>query len=209
MPATAITYSNAISKAVSISEIYLESSFIFDLIQGKFNPSLLSKPQIRDTKRFYDFLSVKQVDMWTSYLSAEEIMFKFFRLAMQKEIGNFETRNSLTVHLSYADFKRNHYSDFMASYNRIRSIFTAVFLAIDNLKIKIRIPREFEHRRRMGVPSKGRRIAQYATSLLNTYMLEPADAFHISTARCSGTKCIATNDFGFKDVNNIMLFSFA
>lgn len=206
MSASVITYSSAISKSVKINEIYLDTSFVIDLIVSITTPSLLSDPKIRDTKTFYDFLSKSKTEMWTSYLTAEEAMFKNFRNKMGKEIENFEKSKSLPPKsLNYNDFKKKYSADFELAYNKVKSVFYAILLLGRKLNIKIKLPKEYSIK---SVSSRGERIVQYATALLNFYTLEVADAFHISTARCNGTKCIATNDLGFKQVDNITIFSF-
>ena len=206
MPASVITYSSAISKSVKIAEIYLDTSFVIDLFESVTTPSLLSNPKIRDTKNFYDFLSKSRAEMWTSYLTAEEAMFKYFRNKMGKEMANFEISRSLPPNsLKYNDFKKKYSADFQLSYDKVKPVFYAILLLGQKLHIKIKLPKEYSVKT---VPSRGERIMQYATALLNSYTLEVADAFHISTARCNGTKHIASNDLGFKQVDNITVFSF-
>lgn len=206
MPAIVITYSSGISKSVKIKEIYFDTSFVIDLIAGIINPSLLSDPKIRDTKKFYDFLSNSKTTMWTSYLTVEEAMFKNFRGKMEKEIRSFEKSKSIPLgSLTYSDFKKKYFSDFLSAYNKVKSVFYAILLIASKLNIKIKLPREYSLK---SAHSRGERIVQFAAALLNSYTLEVADAFHISTARCNGTKHIATNDLGFKQVNNLTVFSF-
>lgn len=205
MPATSITYSSAVSKNLKVESIYLDTSFIYDVLVSISNPHF-TKPNIKPTGNFYDYLYKNNIYMWTSYLAVQELMFKQFNVELQKEIRNFEKGNKLPLNsLNYNQFKRNHKNDFQNIYKKHKQIFDFTFRALVGLKIKIKIPKDYAI---VHSSSKGERIARYAKCLLDTYILEVADAFHISTARCSGTKNIATNDLGFKQVDNITVFSF-
>ena len=206
MPANSITYSLAVSKGVKVNNVYLDTSFIYDVLISISNPHF-PKPHIKPTKNFYDYLSRNNIDMWTSYLAVQELMFKQFNVELLKEIRNFEKSNGLPSNsLNYNLFKRNHKRDFQNIYKKHKQIFDITLKAIVGLKIKIKIPKDYAI---VHSSSKGERIARYAKCLLDKYILEVADAFHISTARCAGTKNIATNDLGFKQVDNITVFSFA
>jgi hypothetical protein len=207
MSATTITYSNAITKSIIFDEIYLDSSFVIDVLAGKANPSLRSaKLQIRESESFYSYLSKKNIEMWTSSHAVEEIMFNRFKIQIQKEMNDFEKRNSLPLNsMKIADFKRNYKKDYELSYNKIKSLFGVILVAINGLNIKIKIPKDFSI---IHSTSKGERIARYAKCLLEHYILEANDAFHISIARCNGTKYVASNDLGFKAVDKITVLSF-
>ena len=196
------SFSDAISKKVLIKEIYFDTSFIYALLASA---SDFTEYRFQQTRLFYDHLCNSRTQMWTSYLSLQEIMHLEFRDILFEEIRQFEKSNGLNENsLTYGSFKKNYRSEFNACYNKHKSIFHKIFKSIIGLKIQIRIPKDYS----VASFSKGRLIARFAKCLLDTYILEVADAFHIATARCNGTKTIATNDLDFKQVKNIMVFSY-
>jgi predicted nucleic acid-binding protein len=196
------TFSDAISKKVIIKNIYLDASFIYALIASATDTT---EDRFLQTRRFYNHLYNTRAEMWTSYLSVQELMHLEFRDALFKEIRQFEKNNNIKENsLTYSSFKKNYRSEFNACYKKNKSIFHRLFKIIIGLKIQLKIPKDYS----VSGFSKGRLITRYAKCLLDTYILEVADAFHIATARCNGTKIIATNDLDFKQVKNITVFSF-
>ncbi|MBI5057471.1 MAG: hypothetical protein HZB61_12735 [Nitrospirae bacterium] len=185
MPATSITYSSAVSKSLKVESIYLDTSFIYDVLISISTPHF-SKPQIKPTKIFYDYLSNNNIEMWTSYLAVQELMFKQFNIELLKEIRNFEKGNGLPPNsLNYNLFKRNHKKDFQNIYKKHKQIFENTFRAVISLKIKIKIPKDYPI---VHSSSKGERIVRYAKCLLDKYFLEVADAFH----RDCLTNCVSS-----------------
>lgn len=205
MSARVIKYKDAIKLNVKVNGVYLDTSFLVDLFRSMTNPAP-SESKFKDTKSFHEYLSRSSANMWTSYAAIEEFMFISFKARVRDDIRATERVNGLTVNsLNYSNFKRNYKADFNASYNINKGVFNDILQGIIALDIKIAMPRDFSTTRKS---SKGLRIARYAKCLLEKYIFEVADAFHVSVARCNGTKIIATNDFGFKQIDGFTVFSF-
>ena len=180
-----------------VDEVYVEPSFIFDLIGVCSNPS---DPRLSSSFNFYNKLSASKTRMWTTMLCLQEILWKTFRSKIYTEMQ----RLGVNTKVPYGRLKRNNPQQYTQAFNQCRPIIANTFRTFFAFDIDIRVPSEFA----ILANKKGKRIAQYARAILMKYNLEAADAFHIAMARCEGTRFIVSNDIGFQQVDTIAVYSF-
>ena len=180
-----------------VDEVYIEPSFIFDLMGVCSNPR---NPRFISSFNFYNKLSASKTHMWTTILCLQEILWKTLRSKIYTEMGRLGVNTDVT----YATLKRNNPQQYVQAFNRCRPVIANTFRTFFAFGIDVRVPSDFT----VLVNKKGGRIAQYAQAVLMKYDLEAADAFHIAIARCEGTKVIVSNDKGFQQVDTIAVYSY-
>jgi len=170
----------------------------------KFNKVLLIRyPEdptdfrLSSCKSFYDKLLRERTQMWTSILTLQEVVWK---VLWGKIIGQIKTLGFSK--LTYGEFKRKYPSEYKKTFKEIRPDIKHTFDTFFAFDIQLRVPTTFLYQ-------KGKRIAQYARAILSRYDLEPADAFHIATAKVGKTNFIVSNDRGFQDVDTISIYAYS
>lgn len=183
------------SVAVIAKEVYIDTSFIFDLLRYADCPD---GPRLKSSRKFYDRMRASKVHMWTTIWAVQEVVWVILRGRILR------VRNLLCLRTStYKEFKEKYPTQYHEAFVYARPFVRRCFQAIRGFGFDIKFPTPFIYRR----VSKGERILQYAQKVIDKYDLESSDAFHIAVARCEGTKHIVTNDQDFHPVKTIEVYA--
>jgi len=183
------------SVAVIAKDVYIDTSFILDLLQYSHRPR---EPRLKSSKEFYERMTVRKVHMWTDVWAVQELLWVIVR----NQILNVRDQLGLQG-LTYGQFKHKHSAEYHWAFTRARRFERKCFQVIRSFGFDIKIPTPFIRR---GL-SKAERILQYTHRIINRYDLEYSDAFHVAVARCEGTKHIVTNDQDFYPVKTIEVYT--
>lgn len=183
------------SVAVIAKEVYIDTSFIFDLLRYADYPD---DPRLKSSRKFYDRMTASKVHMWTTIWAVQEVVWVILRGRILR------VRSLLCLRTStYKEFKEKYPTQYHEAFVSARPFVRRCFQAIRGFGFDIKFPMPFIYRR----VSKGERILQYAQKVIDKYDLESSDAFHIAVARCEGTNHIVANDKGFYPVKTIKVYT--
>lgn len=199
MPPRSQYRSLASSLDIKNNILYLDTSFLIDLLRYSSNPS---DRKFKACRNFYEKLIYSDTTIWTSPLALMELLWKFLQAGIKTEMANMDVSID---GLSVFQLKKNHPAEYNNSFIITRPIIDKTIAEIEYLGIKIdNISPLITEGRDLVV----KRILKYMQIILNKYVIESADALHIATAVCCDVEWIASNDMGFQNVSEIKVYGY-